>query len=340
MKISVIGTGSWGTALAKVLVDNQYQVTLWGRSQEIVDEINQHRTNHTYLPGFEVPKGITAVTDLAECIQDTQMILIVLPTKAIRSFCHQLYPLLEKLEEQPLIVHATKGIEMESKLRVSQIIEEVFKDLPIKPITALSGPSHAEEVAKQDITMVTAACQDLLIAEQVQECFMNQYFRVYTNSDLIGVELGGALKNIIALASGMLSGCGFGDNAHAALMTRGLAEITRLGVQLGADPLTFSGLSGVGDLIVTCTSQHSRNFQAGYLLAKGKNKEKISDEVHMVVEGISTCQVAYTIAKELEIEMPITQELYGLIYEDAKVEETIQRLMGREGKQEANIRTY
>ena len=340
MKIAVIGTGSWGTALAKVLNDNQHQVSLWGRNQIVVDEINNQSTNKKYLPGFKISAEIKATTNLRECLMDAEIILIVLPTKAIRNFCAQLYDIYQEVDSLPYIVHATKGIEKDTYFRVSQMMRDVFHDIAFAPITVLSGPSHAEEVANEDITMLTAACEDLEIAKYIQEIFMNQYFRVYTNTDVIGVELGGALKNIIALASGMLTGCGYGDNARAALMTRGLAEITRLGVALGADPLTFSGLSGVGDLIVTCTSQHSRNFQAGYLLAQGKTRENVDNEVYMVVEGISTCQAAYDLAKRKAVEMPITQELFKIIYQNADVSETINRLMGRVGKQEASIKSY
>ena len=340
MNIAVIGTGSWGTALAKVLNDSGQQVIMWGRNQATVDEINHMRTNHMYLSDFVMDPAIEATTDLEKAVISAEMILIVLPTKAIRTFAQKLRPILMSKALQPILVHATKGLEHGSKLRISQVLAEELGNYLNEPVAVLSGPSHAEEVAREDITVVTAASSSLEIARKVQSVFMNNYFRVYSNTDIIGVELGGALKNIIALASGVLSGSNYGDNARAALMTRGLAEITRLGVALGSDPLTFSGLSGVGDLIVTCTSQHSRNFKAGYLLAQGKKKETVDQEVQMVVEGFSTCKVAYEIAEELGIDMPITAGLYQLIYEAADVTETVTQLMEREGKQEASLGHY
>lgn len=337
MKVAVIGTGSWGTALAKVLNDSQHQVVLWGRNPQTVEEINQSHSNQAYLPGLDLDVKIQATTDLAQAVDQAQMVLIVLPTKAIRSFATQLLPVLQSQQSQPILVHASKGIEPGSHLRMSQVLDQVLGEYLMHPVAVLSGPSHAEEVAREDITVVTAASKSLTVAQQVQEIFMNRYFRVYSNQDIIGVELGGALKNIIAIGAGVLAGRQYGDNARAALITRGLAEITRLGVALGSDPLTFAGLSGVGDLIVTCTSQHSRNFRAGMLLAQGKNRETVDQEVHMVVEGFSTCQVAYEISRQLNIDMPITAGLYGLIYQGADLAQTVTRLMEREGKQEASL---
>lgn len=340
MKVAVIGTGSWGTALAKVLDDSGQEVYLWGRNQTVIDEINYQHTNQTYLPEFVMSPSIKASHSLEEVIQDAEMVLIVIPTKAIRSFAQKLLPLLKKNKQQPIIIHASKGIEQGSQLRISQVLEEELGDYLIQPVAVLSGPSHAEEVAREDITVVTAASKSLEIAKQVQAAFMNTYFRVYSNTDIIGVELGGALKNIIAIGSGVIAGRNYGDNARAALMTRGLAEITRLGVALGSDPLTFSGLSGVGDLIVTCTSRHSRNFKAGYLLAQGKNRETVDSEVHMVVEGFSTCKVAHELAQDMGVDMPITRGLYHLIYEGADLDKTVRGLMEREGKQEANLDNF
>lgn len=340
MKVAVIGTGSWGTALAKVLVDSGQEVFMWGRNQTVVDEINQEHTNNRYLPDFVMSPSIRASQSLEEVVEDAEMILIVLPSKVIRSFAKKLLPILQQKAIQPIIVHASKGIEQGSKLRMSQVLEEELGAYLKQPIAVISGPSHAEEVAREDITVVTAACKSLEIAKKVQTAFMNSYFRVYSNTDMVGVELGGALKNIIAIGSGVIAGRNYGDNARAALMTRGLAEITRLGVAMGSDPLTFSGLSGVGDLIVTCTSRHSRNFKAGYLLAQGKTREKVDSEVHMVVEGFSTCKVAHEIAQDMGIEMPITRGLYHLIYQGADLDETVRQLMERKGKQEANLDNF
>lgn len=336
MKIAVIGTGSWGTALAKVLSENKHQVTIWGRNQATVDEINNEHRNEQYLHNISLPTSIKATMSLEEAVDEAKIILVVIPTNAIRSFALQLNDLLREQDDAPIIVHASKGLEMNTELRISQVLEEVLDEANYEAIVVLSGPSHAEEVARRDVTTLTAASDSLGIAKVVQKAFMNNYFRVYTNSDVIGVELGGALKNIIAVGAGIISGLGYGDNAKAGLITRGLAEISRLGVELGADPLTFIGLSGVGDLIVTCTSPHSRNFRAGNLIAKGFTIEEINNEINMVVEGILTVKVAYQLAKEHKVDMPITDMLYRAIYVDEglSVQAAIEELMLREGKQE------
>lgn len=337
MKIAVLGSGSWGTALGQVLAENGHEVVLWGREDYIADEINQAHTNSHFLPGINLPTTIVATTDLKAALEQATVLLFVLPTKAIRSVARQVASYLSQSDAQPFLVHATKGLEQGTHLRVSQMIEEEIPRQDYQDLVVLSGPSHAEEVARHDLTTVTAACPNLQAAEKVQALFKNHYFRIYTNTDVVGVEMGAALKNIIALGAGVLAGAGYGDNAKAALVTRGLAEISRMGIKLGADPLTFVGLSGVGDLVVTCTSPHSRNWQAGNLLAKGYSKEAIEEEIQMVVEGIATCQSAYELAKESGIEMPITEALYGLIYEGAQVKEGLLRLMTRDGKQEASL---
>lgn len=337
MKIAVLGSGSWGTALGQVLAENGHEVVLWGREDHIADEINQAHTNSHFLPGINLPTSIVATTDLKAALDQATVLLFVLPTKAIRSVARQVASYLSQSDAQPLLVHATKGLEQGTHLRVSQMIESEIPRQDYQDLVVLSGPSHAEEVARHDLTTVTAACPNLQAAEKVQALFKNHYFRIYTNTDVVGVEMGAALKNIIALGAGVLAGAGYGDNAKAALVTRGLAEISRMGIKLGADPLTFVGLSGVGDLVVTCTSPHSRNWQAGNLLAKGYSKEAIEEEIQMVVEGIATCQSAYELAKESGIEMPITEALYGLIYEGAQVKEGLLRLMTRDGKQEASL---
>ena len=337
MKIAVLGSGSWGTALGQVLAENGHEVVLWGREDYLADEINQAHTNSHFLPGINLPTTIVATTDLKAALDQATVLLFVLPTKAIRSVARQVASYLSQSDAQPLLVHATKGLEQGTHLRVSQMIEAEIPRPDYQDLVVLSGPSHAEEVARHDLTTVTAACPNLQAAEKVQALFKNHYFRIYTNTDVVGVEMGAALKNIIALGAGVLAGAGYGDNAKAALVTRGLAEISRMGIKLGADPLTFVGLSGVGDLVVTCTSPHSRNWQAGNLLAKGYSKEAIEEEIQMVVEGIATCQSAYELAKESGIEMPITEALYGLIYEGAQVKEGLLRLMTRDGKQEASL---
>lgn len=339
MKVAVLGAGSWGTALAKVLAENDHEVYLWGRNASQIQQINDTKINQKYLPDTVLPESIMATTDMTVALHEARMILVVVPTSAIRQTMENLNDLLAN-ESQPIIVHATKGLEQETKLRISEVMEEVLKPELYEALAVLSGPSHAEEVARQDITTVTVASHSLTAAQIVQDVFMNKYFRVYTNTDVIGVELGAALKNIIALGAGLIEELGYGDNAKAALITRGLAEISRLGVKMGADPLTFIGLSGVGDLIVTCTSPHSRNWRAGRLIAQGLAREEIFEKVQMVVEGILTCKAAYELAKEYEIEMPITEALYHRLYENASVAESLEALMMREGKQEVSLQKH
>lgn len=330
VNIGVLGAGSWGTALAKVLHENGHKVTLWSRNQEQVKEINQHHTNKKYLPETLLPEGIVATTDLKQTVNN-DVLLFVVPTKAIRSLARQIEGM---IKEPKLIIHASKGLEQNTYKRLSTILAEEISTKNRKAIVALSGPSHAEEVVARDITTITSASENEEAAKFVQQLFLNDYFRVYSNTDIIGVELGAALKNIIALAAGTISGLGYGDNAKSALVTRGLAEITRLGVALGADPLTFMGLSGVGDLVVTCTSPHSRNWRAGNLLGKGESIDSILSNMGMVVEGVSTAKAAYELAKEYRIDMPITRAVYKVVYEDAEVKYVIMDLMNREGKAE------
>ena len=332
-KVAVLGSGSWGTALAKVLVENGHDVVMWSRveDQAIVDEINKDHTNKRYLQDLELPAELVATTDLEEAISGREIIVVVIPTVGIRSTAKQLNAL---INDSKIIVHASKGLEQGTHMRISSVIEEEIDADKRQAIVALSGPSHAEQVAVQDLTSITSASENMDAAERVQYLFMNDYFRVYRNEDIVGVELGAALKNIIAVGAGALNGIGFGDNAIAALLTRGLAEITRLGVSLGADPITFMGLSGVGDLIVTGTSVHSRNWRAGKLIGEGRDLESIHEEIGMAIEGLSTVIAAKELAEDSNIEMPITQAIYEVVYEGADVSETILELMRREGKAE------
>lgn len=333
-KIAVLGAGSWGSVLAKVLVENGHEVALWSNSQAQVDELNQQHTNAKYLPDLIYPEALKATTDLKAAVKDAGTVLFVVPTKVIRLVAQQLIEVLEELGTKPLIVHASKGLELGSHKRISEVIAEEIPTKYRSGMVVLSGPSHAEEVARQDITLITAASEDLANAKKVQALFMNDYLRIYTNSDVVGVETGAAFKNVIAIGAGALHGLGYGDDAKAALMTRGLAEISRLGVSFGADPLTFIGLSGVGDLIVTCTSVHSRNWRAGDQLGQGKSLEDVIDNMGMVIEGINTCKAAYELAQQKEIEMPITQAIYNVLYKQADIKAEIANLMQREGKTE------
>lgn len=324
--IAVIGAGSWGTALAIVLADNGYQVKLWSRREEQVEEINECHTNQKYLPDVVLPATIQASTSFSEVLKETRYVLLVIPTAYLRQVLKQMSPYLTK---EHIFIHSSKGLEPDTYKRVSEIIEEEIDLSKRSGIVVLSGPSHAEEVSKRYPTTVVVASRSLSLAEEVQDLFINHQFRVYTNTDVIGVEVGGSLKNIIALAAGLSDGLGYGDNAKAALITRGLAEISRLGIELGAHPLTFSGLAGVGDLIVTCTSKHSRNWRCGYAIGQGKNLESILLEMGMVVEGVRTTKAAYQLALEMGVEMPITTELYRVLFENKSPRQAVDDLMAR-----------
>lgn len=324
--VGIIGAGSWGTALATVLCDNGHKVKLWMRNEAQKNEINTHHTNEKYLPGITLSEKIIAFTSLEEFCEDIEIIVIAVPTSAIREMIKKIAEIISN----PIpIVHVSKGIEPDTLLRISEMIEEEAPKSLIKDLIVLSGPSHAEEVVQKHPTTVVVSSKNLQAAEEIQDLFMNQYFRVYTNPDLIGIEIGGALKNIIALAAGISDGLGYGDNAKAALITRGLAEISRLGTKMGANPLTFSGLAGIGDLVVTCTSVHSRNWKAGYLLGQGKSVDEVLQSMNMVVEGIRTTKAAYQLSKKYNCPMPITEMLYKTLFEDMRVQEAESSLMGR-----------
>lgn len=329
-KVAVLGAGSWGTALSIVLADNGHDVRLWTHRKQQADAINATHKNEKYLE-IMVPEQIKAFHDLKEAVTDTDAVVIVVPTKAIRELCRQLN---DTLKHPVTLVHASKGIEPESLKRVSQMISEEMNDYRYEDIVVLSGPSHAEEVAQRQPTTVTVSSVNIDQAEIAQDLFINEAFRVYTSSDLVGIELGGALKNIIALGAGISDGLGYGDNAKAALITRGLAEIARLGTSLGANPLSFLGLPGVGDLIVTCTSVHSRNWRAGNLLGKGKKLDEVLDQMGMVVEGVRTAKAAYQFAEKQQVEMPITTGIYQVLFEDKTPKDVVEQLMNRTKREE------
>ncbi|MFD2133254.1 NAD(P)H-dependent glycerol-3-phosphate dehydrogenase [Pseudogracilibacillus auburnensis] len=330
-KVAVLGAGSWGTALSIVLSDNEHDVRLWSHRQAQVDEINIEHTNNRYLDGVSLPKNIRAFNDIQAAIKEVDAIIFVVPSSAIREVCEKIKHL---LLDDVTIVHASKGIEPESLKRISEIICEEIPSYHDNDIVILSGPSHAEEVALRHPTTVTVASKNENKANFAQNLFINEFFRVYTSSDVIGVELGGALKNIIALGAGISDGLGFGDNAKAALITRGLAEITRLGTAMGANPLTFLGLCGVGDLIVTSTSIHSRNWRAGNLLGKGKTLDEILSEMGMVVEGVRTTKAAYQLGKKQHVEMPITNGLYDVLFKEKDPKLVVEQLMKRDKREE------
>lgn len=330
-KIAVLGAGSWGTALASTLVKNGHDVVLWGNNQDVIDEINQCHHNYRYLPDVILPQELCATLSLEKAIQATQAVLFVVPTNALREVASQVEAL---LKHQPYLIHAAKGLEQGTHERLSSVLVDVFHKNQYQDIIVLSGPSHAEEVAREDLTSITAACVNETSAQYVQQLFMCPYFRVYTNTDVIGVELGAALKNVIALGAGILHGLGYGDNAKAALVTRGLAEMARFGVANGAKASTFSGLSGVGDLIVTCTSIHSRNWRLGHMLGQGLSVEEALQKIDMAVEGYYSTRVAYELALSNQIDMPITEAIYQVLYQQKNPREAILGLMLRDGKAE------
>ena len=330
-KITVFGTGSFGTALANVLAENGHSVLMWGKNENTVDEINQSHQNKRYLKDVTLIETIKATSQLEQAVNFSDIFLIALPTKAIRNVVTVID---QHIKTKKTFIHVAKGIENETFKRVSEMIEDSVSKNHKNGVGVLSGPSHAEEVVIKQPTTVAASSKDEHISKLIQDLFMNDYLRVYTNNDLIGVELGGALKNIIAVASGIVAGMGYGDNAKAALMTRGLAEISRLGEKLGADPMTFLGLGGIGDLIVTCTSTHSRNYTLGYKLGKGKTTEEALNEMNMVVEGIYTTNSVYHLAKAQNVDMPITNALYKVLFEDKPVKDSVKDLMGRDKKAE------
>ena len=327
-KIGIIGAGSWGTALATVLAGKGKAVRIFDVDETHLDRMERHRENVDYLPGIRLDDNITMAHTNEEALRDADVVLFSAPAQHFRS---ALRSAAAYIPENAIVINVAKGIERGTHLRLSQIAYEVID--PDRYVV-LSGPSHAEEVGKAMPTTVAVASVDIKSAEAVQDLFMTDRFRVYTTEDVIGVELGGALKNVIALGAGISDGMGFGDNAKAALMTRGLAEIMKLGVSLGARPETFSGLTGVGDLIVTCTSMHSRNRRCGILMGGGMEPDKAVAEVGMVVEGMFTAEAAYELATSAEVEMPITEAIYKITRGELKADEAIELLMGREKKHE------
>lgn len=327
-RVTVIGSGSWGTALAVMLAEHGHKVTIWSRRQEAVDELLERRTNEKYLPGVKIPAEICATADRAEAVRDAEIIISAVPSRAVRQTAKDFAPYLKK---EQILVNVAKGLEEGSLMRLSEVIREC---VPQCRVCVLSGPSHAEEVARNIPSACLIASEDEETAKLVQREFMNPRFRLYTNTDMIGVEMGAALKNIMALAAGMSDGLGFGDNTKAALMTRGMAEMQRLGIAMGGRAETFSGLSGIGDLIVTCTSMHSRNRRAGILLGQGKSLAETLDTVQMVVEGVNTVQAACHMAEKYGVSMPITEAINNVLFHGKNVEDAVLELMTRDGKAE------
>jgi len=328
MKIGVIGAGSWGLALAGLLIDNGHEVKAWTRNSDEATEINEKHELKRYLPGIKFSEKLKAHTDMAEVVNGTEMIVLAVPSVAVRNCSKMLKAHLEK----QIVVNVAKGIEAGSLKRLSEVIRE---EIGVEnEIAVLSGPSHAEEVAKRMPTVVAVAADKEDVRNKVSDIFMNQYFRVYPNSDMLGVEIGGAVKNVIALCAGASDGLGFGDNTKAGLITRGLAEILRLGLAMGGKPETFYGLTGIGDLVVTCASQHSRNHRAGELIGKGYSLEEALKEVHMVVEGVNAAKSIQELGKQYQVELPITEQACKVLFEGKSPKEAVLELMGRSKKEE------
>ncbi|TJX16147.1 NAD(P)H-dependent glycerol-3-phosphate dehydrogenase [Tissierella creatinini] len=327
-RIGVLGGGSWGTALSILLANKGYDLDIWVRDIKQAETMDSTRVNSRYLPNVTLPCGINVSSDLERTICNKDYILMSVPTHGVRETLENAKKYIDKNQ---VIINVAKGIENDSLLRISEIVKEI---LPYNPYAVLSGPSHAEEVAIGLPTTVVSASTSKNVAEMVQDLFITSKFRVYTNPDIIGVELGGSLKNIIALGAGISDGLEYGDNAKAALMTRGNIEMARLGLKLGANSNTFNGLTGIGDLIVTCTSIHSRNRRCGILLGKGLSLEESIKEVGMVVEGVRTTKSAYKLAEKHGVEMPITEEIYNVLYNGSNVSDSVSRLMERDKKHE------
>ena len=326
--LGVVGAGSWGTALALVLEKNGHQVTLWSSREEKAEELRKLRENVDKLPGVKLPETLEITSDIEAAVKDKELVVLGVPSLYIRSTAAKMTPY---VHEGQIIVNVSKGIE-ESTL--STMTEVILEEIPGGDVAVLSGPSHAEEVSRSIPTTVVAGAKTRKTAEKIQSIFMNETFRVYTSPDMLGIEIGGALKNVIALAAGITDGLGFGDNTKAALITRGIAEMSRLGVAMGGYQETFSGLAGMGDLIVTCASRHSRNRKAGYLIGQGYSMKEAMDEVKMVVEGVYSAKAALKLAEKYYVRLPIIEQVNAVLFDGKEAKEAVRELMVRDGKTE------
>ncbi|MEL7564330.1 MAG: NAD(P)H-dependent glycerol-3-phosphate dehydrogenase [Dehalobacterium sp.] len=325
-RIAVLGAGSWGTALAALLANNGHKVFLWARDPEQWEKISRTRENSKYLPGVSLPQQLNILNNLTEALSDQDLLVLAVPSHSVRVLAKEIS---SHINPNTVIVNTAKGFEPKTFIRLSEVLKEELPAFSHNNITLLSGPSHAEEVGRNLPTAVVVAAKNKSIAEKIQDIFMTHSFRVYINLDMTGVEIAGALKNVIALGTGISDGLGYGDNAKAALITRGIAEITRLGMRLGAEMQTFAGLAGLGDLVVTCTSMHSRNRRAGIQIGQGQNLSVVLRNMGMVVEGINTTQAAYHLAHKYEIVMPITEQMFKVLFEGKNPKEAVVSLMSR-----------
>lgn len=327
-KVSVLGAGSWGTALASMLDHNGHEVTIWSVMEDEIEMLKEKREHVTKLPGVKLSEEIGLTTNLKDAVEGRELLVLAVPSVFVRSTAKSMCPFVEDLQ---LIVNVAKGIEEKTLMTLTDIISE---EIPQARVAVLSGPSHAEEVGRGLPTTCVAGAGTRDAAEYIQNIFMNDVFRVYTSPDMLGIELGGALKNVIALAAGMADGLGYGDNTKAALITRGITEIGRLALAMGAKYETISGLTGIGDLIVTCASRHSRNRKAGMLIGEGKTMKEATEEVQMVVEGIYSAKAAMGLSEKYQVPIPIIEQVNQVLFEDKPVKEAVQELMLRDKKAE------
>ncbi len=330
-KIAVIGAGAWGTALAMLLADKGHDVTLWMYEKDLAEETGRTRENRVYLPGFPLPASLKITSSLESAVTGTPVILSVVPSHTVRAVTKQYAPF---LAEHAIIISASKGIEIETLMPLSEVFKDILDPRHHKNLCFLSGPSFAKEVAQKMPTAVALAAYDPDVAKEAQAIFSNSYFRVYTNTDVIGVELGGSIKNVIAIAAGVLEGMGYGYNTMAALLTRGLAEMARLGIAMGGNVQTFSGLAGMGDLVLTCTGGLSRNRTLGTRLGKGEKLEDIMKNAKTVAEGVKTTKAARELAAKYHMHMPIVEQVYHILYEGKDPGQALKDLMARDLKAE------
>jgi len=331
IKIGVVGAGSWGTALANLLGHKGFKIDLWVFEKDVKEQIESSRENQVFLPGVSLSRNIFPSNDLAGVVTEKNLVLVVVPSHVMRETGKKIQV---DISPETLVVSASKGIENKTHLTMSGVLRQILHDTPENFFAVLSGPSFAREVTEKIPTVVAAASKDQTVAKFVQNVFATPYFRVYTNNDMIGVELGGAVKNVIAIASGVVEGLGLGLNARAALITRGLTEMRRLGLKLGANPRTFAGIAGVGDLVLTCTGDVSRNYTVGKKIGEGMKLNEILSEMRMVAEGVKTAKSVYNLSRKLGVEMPICHEIYRILYEDLSPQKAVHRLMTRALKHE------
>ncbi len=319
-KVACIGGGSWGTTVALLIANNAHDVVMWCRRPELADEVNAEHANESYLPGIRLPDNLRATSDVTEAMDGAEVCVMGVPSHGWREVLRTITPQLDGVRA---IVSLTKGLEVGTNVRMSEVVAEECPDFPSDHFAMLAGPNIAKEIARQMPAATSIACADTETCEWLQGIVHQPYFRVYTNNDVVGCELGGAIKNIVAIAAGIADTMGFGDNANAALMTRGLAELTRLGVRLGGDPLTFAGLAGMGDMIVTCISKYSRNRRVGKELGKGRHIDEVTAEMNMVAEGVKTCRPILELGRNNDVWMPITESVVAVIYEGKTPEEMV-----------------